>query len=215
MTIDRSSEIEVINQQLELTNDRQDYARNRQWTNYLTLDPIRLVQNVLGGGDVQRDRIVIATLELETANLIRRREEVAEALTREIIDLVLAYEKTVRKGELLASQLETQSQRVAVREATYRTGHSSTESMLSLWQRTDDLEARCGENRIDSQLIVTELEALLGIEVSYASMVLGPCADIYHYARSEPGKPSNARIIHSGSELRIEVRDGQFQSVEQ
>lgn len=213
--IEQSSEIEAINQQLELTAQRQDYAESRRWTNYLTLDPIRLVQNVLGGGDVQRDRIAIASLELETANLIRRREEVAESITREVIDLVLTYEKAVRKGELLASQLETQRQRVAVREAAYRTGHSSTESMLGLWQRTDNLEARCGENRIDSQLIVTELEAFLGIDVSYASMAIGPCADIYHYARSEPGRPSNARIIHSGSEPRIEVLDGQFQSVEQ
>lgn len=213
--IAQSSEIEAINQQLALTAERQDYAEARQWTNYLTLDPIRLVQNVLGGGDVQRDRIAIATLELETANLIRRREEVAEGITREVLDLVLAHEKTVRNGELLASQLETQRQRVAVRESAYRTGHSSTESMLSLWQRTEDLETRCGENRIDSQLIVTELEAFLGIEVSYASMEIGPCADIYHYARSEPGRPSNVQIIHSGSEPRIDVLDGQFQSVEQ
>ena len=29
------------------------------------MDPVRLVQNVLGGGDVQRDRIAIAGLELE------------------------------------------------------------------------------------------------------------------------------------------------------
>ncbi|NEP58712.1 MAG: hypothetical protein F6K31_17125 [Symploca sp. SIO2G7] len=58
--IAQSSEIEAINQQLVLTNDRQDYAEARQWTNYLTLDPIRLVQNVLGGGDVQRDRLALA-----------------------------------------------------------------------------------------------------------------------------------------------------------
>ncbi|MEA5467038.1 hypothetical protein [Leptothoe sp. PORK10 BA2] len=69
--IAQSSEIEAINGQLELTAQRQDYAVARQWTNYLTLDPIRLIQNVLGGGDVQRERIAIATLELEAANLIR------------------------------------------------------------------------------------------------------------------------------------------------
>ena len=56
--ISRSSEIEAINEQLVLTAERQDYAEARRWTNYLTLDPVRLGQNVLGGGDVQRDRLV-------------------------------------------------------------------------------------------------------------------------------------------------------------
>lgn len=103
--IAQSSEIEAINQQLELTAERQEYAEARQWTNYLTMDPVRLVQNVLGGGDVQRDRIEIATLELEAANLIRRREEVAEGIAREIIDLVLNYEHLDRQAVLVVWQL--------------------------------------------------------------------------------------------------------------
>ena len=56
--IAQSSEIEAINEQLEFTDQRQDYATARHWVNYITLDPFRLVQNVLGGGDVQRDRLV-------------------------------------------------------------------------------------------------------------------------------------------------------------
>ena len=53
----------MINQQLEFTDERQDYARARQWTHYITLDPIRLFQNVLGGGDVQRQALALAELE--------------------------------------------------------------------------------------------------------------------------------------------------------
>ncbi len=49
--IGQSSEIEAINQQLALTAQRQDYAEARQWTNYLTLDPVRIVRNALGGID--------------------------------------------------------------------------------------------------------------------------------------------------------------------
>ena len=45
--IAQSSEIESINQQLEFTDQRQDYATARHWVNYITLDPFRLVQNVL------------------------------------------------------------------------------------------------------------------------------------------------------------------------
>ncbi|MEM0979541.1 MAG: hypothetical protein AAGH78_04620 [Cyanobacteria bacterium P01_H01_bin.58] len=67
------------------------------------MDPIRLIQNVLGGGDVQRDRIAIASLELEAANLIRRREAVAEAVAGEVVERVLDYEEMLRKGALLAA----------------------------------------------------------------------------------------------------------------
>ena len=160
--IAQSSEIESINAQLVLTTERQDYAEARQWTNYITLDPVRLVQNVLGGGDVQRDRLAIATLELETANLLRRREEVAETLTRDVVDLVLDHEKLLRRGELTASQLATQELRQAAQEAKYRTGQSSTDAMLRVWQRTEDYQARCEENRVDSLQVIRELQVLTG-----------------------------------------------------
>ena len=160
--IAQSSEIEAINQQLTLTAERQDYAEARQWTNYLTLDPVRLVQNVLGGGDVQRDRIAIATLELETANLVRRREEVAEALTRDVIDLVLAHDKILLQGRLIGSQIGTQELRQAIQEAEYRTGQSNTDAMLQIWQRTETLQAQCEANQAESLRVIRELEVLTG-----------------------------------------------------
>ncbi len=164
--IEQSSEIEAINQQLALTAERQDYAEARQWTNYLTLDPIRLVQNVLGGGDVQRDRIAISGLELETANLIRRREEVAEQITSDVVDLVLRHDAFIRRGELVYSRLVTQQQREAAQEAKYRTGQSSTDSMLRTWQRTEDLTAKCEENRISHTQTIQELYVLMGEDSS-------------------------------------------------
>lgn len=162
--IAQSSEIEAINQQLALTAERQEYAEARQWTNYLTMDPVRLIQNVLGGGDVQRDRLAIATLELEAANLIRRREEVAEGIAREIVDLVMNYERLDRQAILLASQLESHQLQVAVAEARYRTGQGATTSMIGLWQRTVELTARCSEYRIGQAQDIRELEILIGEE---------------------------------------------------
>ena len=171
MAIDQSSEIEAINQQLELTDDRQEYARNRQWTNYLTLDPIRLVQNVSGGGDVQRDRLAIADLELREAELIRRRESEAEFIAGEIVGLVLSYEKLGREAELIESQLENHLLQVTIQEARYRTGQGSTRNMLMLWQRTDTLEARCQERRIGQAQDKRALEILTGDEDMAAARV--------------------------------------------
>ena len=117
---------------------------------------------MLGGGDVQRDRIAIATLELEAANLVRRREEVAEDITREVVGLVLDYEQLDRQAALMASQLESYRLRVAVAEAQYRTGQGSTTTMIGLWQQAEDLAARCQEQRIGQAQNVRELEMLTG-----------------------------------------------------
>ena len=159
--IEQSVEIEAINQQLELTDDRQDYARNRRWTNYLTTDPIRLIQNILGGGDVQRDRLAIADLELREAELIRRRESEAQSIAEEVVDLVLDYEKLGREVELIRSQLQSHLLQVGVYEARYRTGLGATSTMIRLWQRTDDLNSRCVEKHIGKDQIVRQLEILI------------------------------------------------------
>lgn len=61
--------ISLIDQRLELVGERIGYSQDRQWTSYITTDPIKLIQNIFGGGDVQRDRIAIADLEIKAADL--------------------------------------------------------------------------------------------------------------------------------------------------
>ncbi|MEM9804905.1 MAG: hypothetical protein AAF959_06470 [Cyanobacteria bacterium P01_D01_bin.56] len=160
--LDHSSEIEAINQQLELTAERQDYSESRQWTSYLTLDPVKLLQNAMGGGEVQQNRLVIAGLELEMANLIRRREEVAEDLANDVLDAVLDHQALTREARMLATRVANQRQRQAVTEANYRTGQGSTDAMLRVWQRTEDIVARCHEHVTQHQRVIQELYALVG-----------------------------------------------------
>ena len=186
--IDQSSEIEVINQQLEFTDERQDYARARQWTHYITLDPIRLVQNVLGGGDVQRQELAIADLELREAELIRRRESEAEFIAGEIVGLVLSYEKLDREAELIESQLQNHLLQVAIQEARYRTGQGSTRNMLMLWQRSEDLAARCIERRIGQAQDRRQLEIWIGeADFETGSDPVGSSGCSSDFAASTPG----------------------------
>ncbi len=109
-------QIALVNERVELMGDRIDYTSSKRWTNYLTTDPLRLVANIFGGGDVQRDNIAIAdlevkaaTLEATRANLERRRAEVKSQLREEILTLVLDYEAAGRQAALVESQ-ERQSQ---------------------------------------------------------------------------------------------------------
>lgn len=153
----------MIEQRLELAADRRQYTESRWWVNWITADPFQLVQNILGGGDVGRDRLRVAEIEVEAANLIRRREEVATAIAREVVDQVLQYEQMGRQLELLDSQLVTQRNRQAVMEVGYRLGEGTTGTMLTVWQRTEDLEARRAEMLIEQGRVVVELEQLIGM----------------------------------------------------
>ena len=163
--IAHSLEIQSIDERLVLGDDRIRHARQRRWTNLITSDIPRLIANILGGGDMQRDRIAIAELELRQADLVRRRWEVSEAIARDIIDLVLDWEQLGRRLELMDTQLQTQQQREAVMEAAYRTGSGSTASMLVTWQRTEDMEARLLEWQVEQTQTRQELERLVfGLE---------------------------------------------------
>ncbi len=126
--------IALVNERLELMGERIDYSQNRQWTNYITLDPIKLVQNLFGGGDVQRDRIAIAdlevkaaTLEAARAELERQREEVKSQLREKVLALVLDYEAAQRQYSLAQSKLTTYNQQRQIIEIGYRLGRGLQE----------------------------------------------------------------------------------------
>ena len=204
LALDQSAEIEAINDQLTLIYEEREFAGARQWSHLLTLDPLRLVQNLLGGGDVQRARLAIASLDVEIANLIRRREAVGEEIAGEVLDLVLDYEQMVRKSQLLAAQFETQQQRQRVQEAKYRTGQSSTDSILRVWQRTSDLEARCYEHRVESHRVVRTLEVMTGSDGQYASIIHGLCMDQPILITSPGASATSGEVIRS-NELRLEI----------
>lgn len=159
--IAHSLEIQSIDERLVLGDDRIRHAQQRRWTNLITSDIPRLVANILGGGDMQRDRIAIAELELRQADLVRRRWEVSEAIAQDIIELVLDWERLGRRLDLLNDQLQTQRQREAVMEAAYRTGAGSTTSMLVTWQRTEDMEFRLLEWQVEQTQTRQELEWLV------------------------------------------------------
>ena len=65
----------LIEQRLELAEDRIEYTRKKKWTNYISANPINIIQNIFGGGDVQRDNLAIANLEIRTADLLAAKAE--------------------------------------------------------------------------------------------------------------------------------------------
>ncbi len=111
--------ITLIEQRLELAEDRIEYTRKKKWTNYISANPINILQNIFGGGDVQRDNIAIASLEIRTADLLAAKAELERQQEEEkvkigdleeirfagrILRLLLDYEAAQRRHEFSSSQ---------------------------------------------------------------------------------------------------------------
>ncbi len=138
------SRIALIDQRLAVTEERIDYTSKKKWTNYISADPVNIIQNLFGGGGVQRDNIAIASLEVRTTDLLaakaeleRQQESEKLRIEDEVLGMVLDYEAAERKRELLLSQLETLEQQREVIRIAYRMGRGSTSQILGMEDRRD------------------------------------------------------------------------------
>lgn len=163
--------VNLINQRLELAGERIDYSQDRQWTSYITADPIRLIQNIFGGGDIQRDRIAIADLEIKAADLEAAKAElefrkgnIKVELEEEILSLLLAYESNSRYCRLTESQLEIFNQQYEIYRIKYRFGQGNTNELLNFNQRKDTLEIEISNLSSEINGIIRELQGLTNYE---------------------------------------------------
>ncbi len=164
-----ASRITLIDERLELAEDRIDYVSKKSWTNYISTNPVNIIQNIFGGGNVQRDRIAIASLEIRTADLLaakaeleRQQEEEKVEIGDRVLRLLLDYEAAERRYELLTNQLQTLNQQQRVARVSYRNGRGSTSQMLSMNDKRDRLSEKIIEVEIKQDEAVRELGQLIG-----------------------------------------------------
>ena len=172
---------------------RKDYAESRLWTNYLPtssaggsvldiVNPFAWIKNLAGGGDMQRERLGIAdlevkaaTLEAARAELERQREEEKVNLGEKVLRLVLDYEAATRQIDLVKSQLETYNQQQEILRIRYRLGQGDTSEFLEQEVRGDGLEAKLVELESLQQDKVRELGQLIG-DNKPLQLIKGRCA---------------------------------------
>jgi hypothetical protein len=171
----------LIDRRLGLSADSINYAESKLWTNYLPtstafgssvldiINPFAWIKNLLGGGEMQRDKLVIADLEIKAATLEaaraelkRQREEEKVLLGEKVLRLVLDYEAVSRKYELARSQLETYNQQQEILRIRYRLGQGETAEFL---------ESQVKGEGLRGQLV--ELESLLSEKVRELGQVTG------------------------------------------
>jgi hypothetical protein len=161
--------IALIDRRLELTGQRIDHANARHWTSYLTTDPIAILQNIFGGGQVQRDRMAITDLEIRTADLEAARAELERQraakqsqLGEQILTLVMVYESAIRQERAIASQLEKHDLLTRITEIDYRFGGSSTETYLGRIGQRKQLEGQLTRYRLDRDGAKRQILSLTG-----------------------------------------------------
>jgi hypothetical protein len=150
-------EIRTLDQAIQL-------AKKKQWTTWLNADglnPIamglRIARNVAGGGDR-------AALKLDIANLERRRAEVETNLRQSITQAVSDYEAAARRVPLARAKLTAYEAKLKLLEATYKLGEGETETMLTLWQQREELQAQIVTVEAETLTQQRKLEALMNPE---------------------------------------------------
>ncbi len=170
--------ITLIDDRLALMGDRKDYAESKLWTNYLPtttnidgiIDPFAWIRNLAGGGDMQRDRLAIAdleikgaTLEAARAELERQREQEKIFLGEKVLQLLLSYEAATRQVELVESQIKTFEVSRQVFRIRYQFGEGTTEQWLSFEERENKLNEQLMTVKTKQEEMVRELGQLVGV----------------------------------------------------
>ncbi len=173
--------ITLIDERLALMGDRKEYAESKLWTNYLptsgnsssvldVVNPFAWIQNLAGGGQMQRDRLAIADLEIKAATLEaaraeleRQREQEKVNLQEKVLQLLLGYEAATRQVELVESQIKTFQVSREVFRIRYQFGEGTTEQWLSFEERENKLNEQLMTVKTKQEETVRELIQLIGI----------------------------------------------------
>ena len=151
-----------------MAEDRTDYVSKKGWTNYISTNPVDIIQTIFGGGAMQRDNIAIASLEIRTADLLAAKAELERQQSEEkveigdrVLRLLLDYEAAQRRYGLLNNQLQTLEQQQRVARVSYRRGRGSTSQMLGMNDKRDRLREKLVGVEIEKDEAVRELGQLI------------------------------------------------------
>lgn len=154
---------------MAVTEERIDYTSKKKWTNYISTNPVDIIQSLFGGGGIQRDNIAIANLEVRTADLLaakaeleRQQEEEKLKIKNKVLRLVLDFEAAKRKLELLSDRLATLNQQREVIRIAYQMGRGSTSEILGIEEKRDRLSDQLVNVSIDKNESLRELQQTVG-----------------------------------------------------
>ncbi len=169
------TQIDIIDSKDLVIGDRIEYVERKRWVNFFANNPVempfKLVANIFGGGDLQRDRIAIADLEVKQATLLSNKarllanvQDYEYKLREDILELLIEYESNSKAKFLMEDRLDTLDFKYQVFLVDYTKGQSNTDKYLSFSSRNADLEFKqyAIDNKISSS--IRKLKYLTGFE---------------------------------------------------
>lgn len=169
------TQIDIIDNKDLIIGDRIEYVDRKRWVNFFANNPVKmpfkLVANILGGGDLQRDRIAIADLEVKRATLLSNKarllanvKEYEYQLREEILELLIEYESNVKAISILENRLNNLEFQYRVFLIDYTNGRGNTDKFMSFSTRKSELEFQADAIDTNINSAVRKLKYLTGFE---------------------------------------------------
>lgn len=154
LSVAGSLEIKTLNKAIE-------YQKRKAWSSWINADGFNLVavgfrvlRSVIGGGDR-------AALKLEIARLEQRRAAAEDALRQSVATALVDLDAARRRKEQAITRLRDQEMREQLMLIGYRLGEGSTEQLLQLYQRRDEIRTEIAAANIVVDQLLSRLQASL------------------------------------------------------
>ena len=143
--IAKSILIQSLNQKISRTNEQIDYLtgeiefyKSRSWTDYITLQPLEILENLFGGGKPRETKLRIIDLETKVSELednkIRLENELIikqEEIKNEVAIALLNIEENRKTIELIEKKIQKTKLQNQVFLIKYSNGEGTTNQYLS------------------------------------------------------------------------------------
>ena len=134
-------------EQINYLEDKVKYYKSRNWTNFITLEPIKLIQNLFGGGDVQRNQLTITDIEVKIDGLKANKNSLEnqlivekDKLKNEVAIALLNIQESRERIKLINQKIAKVKLQSQVFLIKYSNGEGTTNQYLNYQENIDRLD---------------------------------------------------------------------------
>ena len=166
------NEILRTSEQLDYLKGEIEYYKSRLWTGYITLDPLKILENLFGGGKVRDTKLTIVDLESKVAELENNEVQLQNQLIIEkqkiqntIFTLITSLQENLETIELIKTRIDSTKLQFEVFSIGYVNGVGSTSEYLSYQDKIYSLESSLLKSINDGRSNFNEIKLLTGQDI--------------------------------------------------
>ncbi len=159
----------LVEKQIDYLDEKVAYYKSRNWTDYITIEPVKFVQNIFGGGDVQKTQLTITDLEIkadrlkiELINLEKEKVVKEEEIKLSVVEYLDKLQELQSKIQLLRKQQDNFEISRSAFLIKYQNGEGTTNQYLSYQDKGEKLEFQLLQLQNDFRQTLNKLSLILG-----------------------------------------------------